>query len=112
MATFTATLFLGDLCGVHKKILAWPSPPPLLLFLAPLFCVGNQNDHCPREKSIYFRFVRLKELDRRSEVQMLLACARSGGGGGESDLAADSRVRCWKDRREGKGVAGGLRLGR
>lgn len=42
MATFTATLILGDFCRVGEKILAWLSPPPLLLSLSPLFGLGTR----------------------------------------------------------------------
>lgn len=94
---------------------SWPSPPPTFAVSTLSFCVGNQDSHCPREKSICFRFVPLKELDRRSEVQMLFARAHSSGGGGDSGsesvglLGLGSRARRTIGR---KGRSWGFRLGR
>lgn len=64
--------FQGALGG--SRLRPWPAlphPAPSPAAPPPSFCVGNGNSHCPRKKSICFRFVRLREVDRRSEVQML-----------------------------------------
>lgn len=101
-----------------EKILGLAFPTPTFAVSTPSFWVGNQKGYCPGEKSMCFRFVRLKELDRRSEVQMLLARARARAHAAAVEArvircrAAEPRVPGWKDQREGKDVTGGLRLGR
>lgn len=96
--------FLGDLCRtVQGSRPGSLHPTPTWAVSTPSFCVGNENSHCRRKKSICFRFVRLREVDRRSEVQMLPARAMARVAGCGVPRPWFSSPETW--------VGGGIRLG-